>query len=400
MEEEKKQINWSIIIAVLGVFFISSNLRAAITSVGPVISEISEQLSMNKFQSGLVTTIPLLAFGFLSALAPKFASKIGIEKVLGFSMLVLTAGLLIRIQGNVPLLFLGAALIGTAIAMGNVLMPAFIKDRFPNHLGLVTGIFTVSMNLIGALAAGYSIKMGNLTGWGWKGSIGIWFVLSLIAFAVWIPQLINGKRSKELKNRVDADQQNESFSSLLKSPLAWCITLFMGLQSCLFYMLVAWLPVILQDWGMTKEQSGWTFSYVQLAQLPITFIGPILAVRMKNQAPLVWLTAMTLLLGTIGIVFFKTTYIVPSVLAIGFSGGLAFSLVMMFFVLRTKSSIRAAQLSGMAQSFGYLIAACSPPLFGLIYDLTLDWTYPLLLYFLLAFSLLILGLIASKNRYI
>ncbi|ADY51209.1 major facilitator superfamily MFS_1 [Pseudopedobacter saltans DSM 12145] len=400
MEEEKKQINWGVIIAVIGVFFISSNLRAAITSVGPVISEISAQLNMNKFQSGLVTTIPLLAFGFLSALAPKFASKIGIEKVLGFSMLVLTAGLLIRIQGNVPFLFLGAALIGTAIAMGNVLMPAFIKDKFPKNLGLVTGIFTVSMNLIGALAAGYSIRMGHLTGWGWKGSIGVWFILSLIAFAVWIPQLINSRKSQKTEQNIIAEQKRESFSSLLRSPLAWCITLFMGLQSCLFYMLVAWLPIILQDWGMTKEQSGWTFSYVQLAQLPVTFIGPILAVKMKNQAPLVWLTAIALLLGTIGIVFFKTTYIVPSVLAIGFSGGLAFSLVMMFFVLRTKSSIRAAQLSGMAQSFGYLIAACSPPLFGLIYDLTLDWTYPLLLYFLLSFSLLGLGLIASRNKYV
>lgn len=392
----RNRINWAVVVGVMGVFFISANLRAAITSVGPVISEISAQLNMSKFQSGLVTTIPLLAFGFLSVLAPKLASKLGVGKVLGFAMLLLTAGLLIRIQGSIGFLFLGAALIGTAIAMGNVLMPAFIKDRFVGNLGLVTGIFTVSMNLVGALAAGYSIKIGQLTGWGWKGSIGIWFILSLIAFLVWIPQFSQkNKTVQKLEN-----ESKETFGSLLKSPLAWCITLFMGLQSCLFYMLVAWLPVILQDWGMSREQSGWTFSYVQLAQLPITFIGPILAVRMRNQAPLVWLTAISLLLGTIGIVFYKTTYIVPSVLAIGFSGGLAFSLVMMFFVLRTKSSIRAAQLSGMAQSFGYLIAACSPPLFGLIYDLTLDWTYPLLLYFLLAFSLLVLGLIASKNRYV
>ena len=398
MEEEKKQVNWNTIIAVAGVFFISANLRAAITSVGPVISEISAQLNMSNFQSGLVTTIPLMAFGFLSVTAPKLASKIGIEKVLGFSMLVLASGLIIRTFGNVSFLFLGAALIGTAIAMGNVLMPAFIKDRFPAHMGVVTGVFTVSMNLVGALAAGYSIKMGKITGWGWKGSIGIWFILALLAFFIWIPQLINKKIS--IKPDLATEPKKESFGSLLKSPLAWYITLFMGLQSCLFYMLVAWLPVILQDWGMTKEQSGWTFSYVQLAQLPITFIGPILAVRMKNQAPLVWLTAITLLLGTIGIVCYKTTYIVPSVLAIGFSGGLAFSLAMMFFVLRTKSSLRAAQLSGMAQSFGYMIAACSPPLFGLIYDLTLDWTYPLLLYVFLSIALLTLGLLASKNRYV
>lgn len=399
MEESNKQINWNTIIAIIGVFFIATTMRAPLTSVGPVVSEISAQLSMSNFQSGLITTIPLLAFGFLSVIAPRFAAKIGIEKVLWFAMLVLASGLVIRTLGNIAFLFLGAALIGTAIAMGNVLIPAFIKERFPNKMGLVTGIYTVSMNLIGALAAGYSIKMGYITGLGWKGSIGIWVIFAIAAFLIWIPQLISFNQRKKLKHQV-IPEQKESFGSLLKSPLAWYITLFMGLQSSLFYMLVAWLPVVLQDWGMTKEQSGWTFSYVQLAQLPITFIGPILAGRMKNQAPLVWITFISLILGVFGIVVYRTEYIVPSVVAIGFSGGLAFSLSMMFFVLRTKSSIRAAQLSGMAQSFGYLIAACSPPLFGLIYDLTSDWIYPLLLLGFIAVALLTLGLLSSKERYV
>ncbi len=398
MRENSKAFNSGALITIIGIFFIAANLRAPITSVGPVISEISAQLNMNKFQSGLITTIPLLAFGFLSLVAPKFASKIGVEKVLWLSMLLLIAGLLIRIFGNVFSLFLGAAIIGTSITMGNVLIPAFIKDRFPTKMGLVTGMYTVSMNLIGALAAGYSIKMGHLTGFGWKGSLGIWVLLAALAFIIWIPQLKYSREKKE--NSSIKPEEPESFLSLLKSPLAWYITLFMGLQSCLFYMLVAWLPVILQDWGMSKEQSGWTFSYVQLAQIPITFIGPILAVRMKNQAPLVWLIVVLLSAGTFGIINYQTTYIVPSVIAIGASGGLAFSLCMMFFILRTKSSLRAAQLSGMAQSFGYLIAACSPPLFGLIYDLTLDWTYPLLLYVFISISLLILGLLSSRNRYV
>ena len=61
-------------------------------------------------------------------------------------------------------------------------------------------------------------------------------------------------------------------SRLWRSKLAWKITIFMGLQSLLFYSLVAWLPVILQSRGMESGQAGWMLSAIQFAQLPFTFI--------------------------------------------------------------------------------------------------------------------------------
>ena len=384
-----KKVSNSVVLTVIGIIFISINLRAPLTSVSPVVNEIIGQLGLNNVEAGLITTLPLLAFGCLSIFAPQLASRWGLEKVLWLSMPVLVLGLLARSSGNFYLLFIGAAIVGVAITMGNVLMPAFIKHRFPEKMGLMTGINALFMNVTGVLASGYSVQIGLFTGMGWKGSMAFWIIPAIIGFLFWIPQLTNNR----------SETRSGGFSDLLKSRLAWYITIFMGLQSCLFYILVAWLPVVLQDWGMSKEQAGWTFSYIQMTQLPITLLGPILISKITKHQPLIVFITVIMLAGVFGLVIFKTSYVIPSVICIGIATGLAFSVVLMFFVLKTESAAKAAQLSGMAQSFGYLIAAASPPLFGLIYDWTADWTYSLLLFVPITLGMCVMALLSARDKY-
>ncbi|TCK84765.1 CynX/NimT family MFS transporter [Albibacterium bauzanense] len=385
---------FDVIIMAVGVVIVGATLRAPITSVGPVILEITEQLSLTPVLVGLITTIPLMSFALLSVLAPKAAKRIGLEKLLLYSMLVLAFGLLVRSVGNVFLLFIGAALIGAAITIGNVLMPAFIKKEFPNKVGLITGFYLVSMNLTSALAVGFSISIGQSTGLGWKASIGIWGVLALIAFLIWLPQI-------KQRSGVESESTSRlSSKALWKSRLAWQISILMGLQSFFFYTLAAWLPAALQSWGMSAESSGWMLSYIQMGQLPIMLIGPIVAGKMKDQTSLMWITFILLLLGLLGIIIWKTEFIIISVILIGVSLGLAYTLVTMFFILRTKHSSESANLSGMAQSVGYLIAATGPPLFGALYSLTNNWYVPFALLLVAAVFLLTSGLASSKDRYV
>lgn len=386
----REKVSKGTALTVLGVVFIAINLRAPLTSVSPVVNEIISQLNLNNIEAGLITTLPLLAFGCLSIFTPRLAADLGLERVLWYSMPVLMVGLLARASGDVRLLFVGAALIGVAITIGNVLMPAFIKLRFPEKMGLMTGINALSMNIAGVLASGFSVQAGLLTGWGWRGSIGIWVIPAIIGFLVWIPQLRPLRKAPPTASG--------GFSELLSSPLAWYITVFMGLQSCLFYVFVAWLPVVLQDWGMTEKQAGWTFSYIQMTQLPITLLGPVITARVKKHTNLILFTTVFLLIGILGLISFKTTYVIPSVICIGIGTGLAFSIVLMFFVLKTETPLKAARLSGMAQSFGYLIAAASPPLFGWIYDWTSDWSYSLLLLIPLTLVMCVTALLSARNN--
>lgn len=387
MDQENRK---GILLAVLGIVVVAVNMRAPLTSISPVMNEIIGRLNLNTLQAGLITTLPLLAFGCLSIFTPQLAAKWGLEKVLWYSMPVLALGLLARASGDMHLLFVGAGLIGVAITVGNVLMPAFIKLRFPEKMGLMTGINALSMNIAGVLASGFSVQIGLLTGWGWQGSIGVWVIPAIVGFLVWIPQL--------RPVQAGAATASGGFSELLRSRLAWYITIFMGLQSCLFYVFVAWLPVVLQEWGMTEEQAGWTFSYIQMTQLPITLLGPVITARVKKHTRLILFTTVVLLLGISGLIFFKTTYVIPSVICIGIGTGLAFSIVLMFFVLKTKTPQNAARLSGMAQSFGYLIAAASPPLFGWIYDWTSDWTYSLLFLVPLTLGMCVVALLSAKGE--
>jgi CP family cyanate transporter-like MFS transporter len=383
---------FELILIFIGIIFIAANLRAPITSVGPVITEIKNDFKLTHVLVALITAIPLISFAMLSNFIPSFARNIGLEKLLLYSLLALFVGCLIRSSGNILLLFAGAALIGAAITIGNVLMPAFIKKEFPKNVGLVTGFYLVSMNFTSALAAGFSIKIGQITGYGWQGSIGIWSVLALLTLCIWLPQIkgksVSNSNVKLLK------------VSLWKSRLAWQIAIFMGLQSVLFYCLAAWLPTVLQSWGMSNEKSGWMLSYIQMAQLPIMLVGPILAGKMKDQTILVWITFVLLILGLGGIIFGKTNYIVLSVILLGISLGLAFTLATMFFVLRTRQPSEAATLSGMSQSIGYIIAACGPPLFGALYSITTNWYYPLGLLVLAAIILFIAGLSSAKNKFV
>lgn len=387
------RLKFELVFIVLGILLIAANLRAPITSVGPVITEISETLNLSPAFVGLLTAIPLISFALLSAFAPKVARKTGLERLLLYSLLVLAIGLFIRSVGNVPLLFAGAALIGAAITVGNVLMPALIKKKFPNKVGIVTGMYLVSMNLSSALAAGFSIRIGQISGMGWQGSIGIWGVLALVTLLIWYPQA----RKSPIVNKQD---RKTSSRALWKSRLAWNIAIFMGLQSLLFYCLAAWLPAILQSWGMSPDRSGWMLSSIQMAQLPIMLIGPILAARMKNQLTMVWITFILLLLGLAGIIFWKTTLIIPSVILIGISLGLAFTLAMMFMVLRTRTTSESAELSGMSQTVGYIIAACGPPLFGALFSLADNWHVPLALLLVATIALWVVGLSSAKDKYV
>lgn len=388
-------------LAILGVIFFAANLRAPLTSVGPVIGEISLSLSLSKTAAGMLTTIPLLAFGLLSSFIPRISQRFGMELVLFFSLVLLGIGLSVRSLGSITTLFIGAALVGTAITFGNVLMPAFIKTKFPKRIGVMMGVYSVGMNLTAALAAGLSIGIGKWTNLGWKASIGIWVVLTIVGIIIWFPQLLFAKREKKVAAKdTIVDPKPIIKVNLLKSRIAWAVTIYMGLQSLMYYCLTAWLPKVAQDWGMSIEASGWVLAYVQFAQLPTTFIGSIIAARMRDQRFLSALTGILFILGITGILIFKTKYILLWCILLGVASGLAFSLSMLFFVLRTQNTLQAAKLSGMAQSFGYLIAATGPAIFGGIFDLTSSWTLSFVFLMLMSVVLLVAGVIAGKDSWV
>lgn len=380
------------ILLIAGIALIAINLRPALAGIGPLISTIRASTGLSNAMLGLLTTLPLLAFGVLSTLTPLFSRRLGIEGTLALAMGLLTGGILLRvIPGNLAL-FGGTLLLGIGIAFGNVLLPSLVKRDFPNRTGIMTSVYSSMLGLGATLAAGISVPLAHDLNWGWRWSLGSWALLSFIALIVWLPQLKN----------LTLPRYDRSLAQALKdlgsSSIAWQVALFMGLQSLAFYVVLAWLPEILQDRGLTPADAGWMLSLSQAMGIVGTILFPTWAEKVKDQRPLVWLLMIFEAVSLVGFMIPQAFLLWLWSSLIGLALGGSFGLALLFIVLRSPDSQTATELSGMAQSIGYLLAAIGPTLFGALHDMTHAWFLPLLFLLLIVGAKLVFGLGAGRPQ--
>lgn len=378
------------ILLVSGIIFIALNLRPALAAVGPLISIIRDDTGLPNAMLGLLTTLPLLAFAALSTLAPLFTRRWGIEGVLAGGMALLTVGIFLRVVPSVWALFGGTLLLGIAIALGNVLLPGLVKRDFPNHSGIMTSIYSSMLGLGATVAAGVSVPIANELGWHW--SLGIWGFLSLLALIIWLPQL------KNLTIPESTQSFYHAIKNLMGSKIAWYVALFLGLQSLTFYVILAWLPEILQDRGLDAASAGWMLSLSQAMGIAGTLVIPVVAEKMNDQRGLIWTLIIVEIVSLGGLMFPEPYFIALWVSLVGITLGGSFGLALLFIVLRSHNSETATELSGMAQAIGYLLAAVGPTLFGAIHDITHAWFAPLLLLLMVAVAKLLTGLGAARPQ--
>jgi MFS transporter, CP family, cyanate transporter len=377
---------------VSGIVLLAANLRPALTGVAPLIGQIRADTGISNGVAGLLTTLPLLAFASLSPTAPRLARRFGMERALLMSLLVLASGILLRWSGDVTALFLGTVILGAAIAFGNVLLPGLIKREFPEHAGLMTSVYSTSLGISAALAAGVSVPLAQLNGIGWRGALAVWALPALLAGVAWLPQLGRSDRPADL-----TASSSPAIKDLWRSSLAWQVTLFMGLQSLAYYVTLTWLPEILQGEGMSATVAGWMLGLSQVVAIVTMFLAPLVAERRPSQRGVVAVAVGVSCAGALGLLVAGSTAATLWVVLLGLGQGASFSLALTFFALRSPDPGHAAALSGMAQSVGYLLAAGGPFLFGVLRDATGSWTVPLSLLLAVTACLLIVGLGAARD---
>ncbi len=378
------------VLLIVGILFIAINLRPALASVGPLIEDIREATGLSNTMLGVLTTLPLIMFGLVSTLTPLFTRRFGIGGTLLGAMALLAIGIGIRSIAWMPALYFGTFLFGIAIAFGNVLLPGLTKRNFASNSGFITSLYSAVMAVGASLAAGVSVPLAHGAGLGWRGSLGVWSILAIIAFFVWMPQLSRLTKIKANQGYLKA------MKSLGKTHLAWKVALFMGLQSMTFYIILAWLPAILQSRGYDASFSGWMLSLSQATGILGSLIVPVLAGRIKDQRGIVWFLVIIEVIAIIGLLLPQFGWIALWVSLIGFVLGGTFGLALLFIVLRSHDAESATELSGMAQSIGYLVAATGPIIFGSIFDFSGSWTFSLVFLFVIAALKLSMGLGAGK----
>lgn len=380
-----------------GIVIIAINLRPGMTSVGPMIGMIRDDIGLANWSAGLLTSLPLLAFAAISPLVPRISEYFSDDWTMVLGLFTIVVGITIRSLALISLLFLGTIFVGLGIAICNVLLPKVIKDRFPTKVALMTSVYSTLMGIFAAIASGVSVPLATGLQWGWKLSLFVWTIPALVGMLLWIYLV---------KRNSDNDEEESAIlpvrgGRIWKSPLAWQVAFFMGLQSSLFYVTVSWLPEILHYNGMDVTTAGWMLSYTQLIGMPVSFIVPVIAGRLKSQRSLVLILGISALLGISGLLVSSTFYwLMVSITFLGLTVGGWFALALTFLAIRAKDGRSAGELSGMAQSIGYLLAAMGPVLIGFLHDMTNDWTVPLVVLLGITIVVILFGLGAGRDRYV
>ncbi len=182
-----------------------------------------------------------------------------------------------------------------------------------------------------------------------------------------------------------------------RSTLAWQVTLFLGINSLIYYVIIGWLPAILQSHGYSETEAGSLHGLLQLATAAPGIVVPLILLRLKDQRGVAGLSALMCAVSSAGL-WFMPDLAVMWTLIFGFGSGATMILGLTFIGLRASSAHQAAALSGMAQSVGYLLAACGPPLMGKIHDANGDWRIPLLACGLVSVVMAICGILAGRDR--
>ncbi|MCC8360420.1 CynX/NimT family MFS transporter [Salinimicrobium sediminilitoris] len=375
-----------------GILFIAMNLRPALSGIGPLVDHIRQAFNLSDTLLGLLTTLPLLAFGVISTITPLFTKRFGIGKTILGAMALLVVGILIRSWSNIAGLYLGTTLLGIAISFGNVLIPALTKQNFPHKAGFITSLYSATMSIGASLAAGLSVPLAADLNLGWQGSLASWSLLAFAAFVIWIPQIKRIKRNKPRRSFKTA------MKKLSGTQLVWQLALFMGLQSLTFYVLLAWLPDILISRGYDTEFAGWMLSLSQATGIIGALIVPSWAGSRKDQRLVIALLVFLEIIGLVGLMLPQLGLVVVWVSILGLVLGGTFGLALLLLVLRSSDSETAAELSGIVQSIGYFIAAIGPFLVGLIQDSFKIWNYSLGLLVIISLLKLWVGMGAGRAQ--
>ncbi|EEJ5139702.1 CynX/NimT family MFS transporter [Salmonella enterica] len=375
---------------IAGILMIATTLRVTFTGAAPLLETIRSDYGLSTAQTGLLTTLPLLAFALVSPLAAGIARRFGMERSLFAAMLLICAGIALRSLPSAALLFAGTAIIGCGIALGNVLLPGLIKRDFSQHVARLTGAYSLTMGAAAALGSALVVPLA-LHGFGWRGALLMLMLFPLLAFLIWLPQWRTTRSANLSSSRALHER------GIWRSPLAWQVTLFLGLNSLIYYVIIGWLPTILISHGYSEAQAGSLHGLLQLATAAPGLAIPLILHRFNDQR---WIAAQVSLLCAVGAagLWFVPGQAIIWTLLFGFGSGATMILGLTFIGLRASSAHQAAALSGMAQSVGYLLAACGPPVMGKLHDASGSWYLPLSGVTVLAIIMAIFGLYAGRDR--
>jgi CP family cyanate transporter-like MFS transporter len=383
------------------VLALGYNLRGAITSLPPVFPELQGSLGLSSATVSILAATPVIVFGVVSGFSAGLARRAGEERVLLVASILLVIGLIARGAAPAALLFPGTIASSGAIAVMNVLLSSLIKRRWPERAGFLIGLYITALSAGAIVGSLVSVPLWQATSGSVALTLGWLAAPAALGALLWLPQL---RSAPQPASRTAAGQAGQAGPApharvaVHRHALTWHVTIFMGMQSLLYYATLSWLPTMLRDRGESASGAGDLLALMGVGNLAVSLLVPMAAQRMRSQVTLVAPTVIAIAGGLAALLYAPLGGAAAWALILGAGQNAALALAIFFTAARAPHAGAAASLSSLAQAVGYLLASVGPLEVGLLHSATGSWTAPVTVLFVLCAVMFVAGLLAARPR--
>lgn len=386
---------------IAAVTLLALNLRPAVNALGVVIPELQAATGISGTVAGLLTALPTLCFAVMGFAVSGLASKMGAREAVLLSLVVLTAGQLLRATGSLWALFAGSILALAAITFGNVLLPGLIRRHFPGAIAPMTALYTTVLMIGQTLGAGITLPLEHALGGTWQLGVGMWAATAAVALVPWLAAIVRRperRAHRHATGRAPAEPNASAVTvrRLARTPHAWAMAVFFGVQSLQAYVVFGWMPAVLTAAGMSQDTAGGMLAIATAMGIPISAVVPTMLGAFRRHEVFVVAFIASLAVGYIGITAIPLTATWLFAVLIGIGMG-SFPMALTLLALRAHTPEGTTALSGFGQSVGYLIASIGPVGFGLLHDLSGTYTASLIALMCTLVPMLIAGLVVVRD---
>ncbi len=360
IDKNKVAHRWLYVVA---LFMASLNLRPVVSSIAPVLANIQHDLGLSGAVSSLLVSIPVFIMGILAPFSVKVSEKLGIERVIAFSLMLIGGSLVLRLFiHSISLLFLTTLLSGVGIAMMGPLLSGFIKKHMAASAPSMIAIYSMALALGAALGSSFTapLKEGLHS---WQMSLAFWGIPVILAVPLWMTIRRQQSSSSKQNSRIS---YGRALTLPWRNRKAWMLTVQFGMLSLVFYSILGWLPLMLIEAGASKLHAGLLVTLFAWIQIPSSTIVQQLLKRQPSRR--VWLMVSSIMQATGLLLMFFSTSLWTAVFICGVGSGMLFSLLNLLPVEMTSSSEEASSWTAMSQCMGFLIGAAGPLLIGYLHD--------------------------------
>ena len=376
----------------VGIIALALNLRPAAVSIGPVLTEIRDSLDMSAGTAGLLTSLPVIAFAIFGALTPRVAHHLGLHRTTLLGLVLLATGLSGRAFVDSAALFLLLSTVALAgMATANVLLPTLVKLHFPDRIGRMTSIYTTALAVGLTTSLMLTVPLSEAFG-SWRWGLLAWGLVAALAILPWSSLIAHDLTPSD-------DVATYTMKQVARTPLGWAMVMCFGLQSAHAYVFFGWFPEIYRDAGFSATEAGVFVGVATAVTIPISLWMPAAVARAPSPTPYFLVLMACYTVGYIGVLTAITTLPWLWSLLLGI-GGSVFPLVLTLIGLRARTTTGTRALSGFTQSVGYLVAAPGPWLFGVVHQISGNWTVPVLISLVMVVPLTISCLYVARPAWL